>query len=248
MILVVDRGNSLIKIALFRGNDLLDIRVMASVSANQLNELLNEFEKQYKGEGIVHGIYSSVTDNDNDLIGCISSRMNLVIMSENCPLPVTNSYTSLETLGNDRIAAAVGASFLYPASNVLCIDAGTCITYDLLTAENEYLGGGISPGIQMRFKALHTFTAKLPLVSHNGESELIGRTTSNSIRSGILNGTTKEIDGIIDMYTEAFSNLKIILTGGDAKYFDKKLKNNIFATPNLVLLGLKYILQYNVEK
>ena len=247
MYLIVDRGNSFTKFALFRENELLDLRVFASASANQIEGLLNSYAIQYDPWVIDHGIFSSVVQENEDILNLIAPRMKLLVMSCKCPVPVTNRYESQESLGNDRIAAAVGAAFLYAGSNVLIIDAGTCITYDLITASREYLGGGISPGIKMRFKALHTFTSKLPLVSQDGELDLIGRTTLNSIRSGVLNGVIAEIDGIIDRYKERFTDVSVILTGGDTNYFDKKLKNDIFAVPNLVLLGLKDILQYNVE-
>lgn len=247
MYLIVDRGNSFTKIALFGEGELIDLKVISSAVADEMNSLLNGYATEFKPGVIDHGIFSSVVKDNNEIVASLRSRMNLMVMSEDTPLPVMNRYESPETLGNDRIAAAVGATFLHPGSNVLTIDAGTCITFDMTTSDRAYLGGGISPGIHMRFKALHTFTSKLPLVSLEGDAGLIGSNTLNSIRSGVLNGVIAEVDGIIDRYRERFPDLQVLLTGGDANYFDKKLKNNIFAVPNLVLLGLKDILQYNVE-
>jgi len=163
-------------------------------------------------------------------------------------LPITLNYKTLETLGKDRIALAVAAAQLYPHKNVLIIDAGTCITYDFIDKHKEYQGGSISPGIQMRFKALNTFTDKLPLINPTDNVELLGKSTSESISSGVMNGVYSEIDGIIDKYKINFPDIEVILTGGDIIYFDKKLKNNIFANSNLVLKGLNMILDYNAGK
>lgn len=151
-------------------------------------------------------------------------------------------------MGNDRIALAVAGSQLYPGRDVLIIGAGTCITYDFVSKNNEYFGGSISPGIHMRFKALNTFTDKLPLVQPENKPELIGNSTVGSITSGVMNGLYSEIDGIIDRYEKNFPEIQTILTGGDIIYFDKMLKNNIFANSNLVLKGLNMILDYNVGK
>ncbi len=248
MYLVIDRGNTRIKIACFRSAEEYDVSILERLSCGSLNNLLDDFEKEYAGEVVSHGIYSSVAGNDQEIITCLEQRLELLLMSPTCAVPVSNLYNSPETLGNDRIAAAVAAASLYPGTDVLSIDAGTCITYDFINAKAEYLGGGIAPGLALRFKALHTFTGKLPLVSLDEGVELIGDTTAHSIQSGVYQGILAEIDGIIDRYKLFFPGMKIILTGGDANYFDKKLKNDIFAVPNLVLLGLKDILQYNVEK
>jgi type III pantothenate kinase len=150
-------------------------------------------------------------------------------------------------LGADRIALVAGAIEIYDKQNVLVIDAGTCITYDFITAKNEYLGGGISPGMGIRFRSLNTFTQKLPLIEYREEFQLIGKNTENSILSGVLNGVICEIDGIIEKYKENFGELQIILSGGNTIFFDKRLKNNIFAFPKLLLYGLNSILNYNAQ-
>jgi type III pantothenate kinase len=143
----------------------------------------------------------------------------------------------------------VGANLYFPNQDVLVIDAGTCIKYDFVNKANAYLGGSISPGLQMRFKALHTLTEKLPLVQPVLNVDyLIGSSTEEAILSGVLNGCIAEIDGIIQQYKSNYKNLKVVLSGGDSIYFDKTLKNSIFASPNIVLEGLNAILDYNVDK
>ena len=134
-----------------------------------------------------------------------------------------------------------------PETDILVIDAGTAITYDIITAEGNYLGGGISPGITMRYKALHTFTGRLPLLDYYEDAQLIGDDTASSIHSGVLNGALAEMEGIIQSYQLVYPALKIILTGGDHNYFDKRLKIKTFAAPNLVLEGLNLILIFNIE-
>lgn len=248
MYLVLDRGNTRSKIAFYTRDEEVEMKVLETVSASGLALLINEFEARSGGVPVLSGIYSSVVEDNEEVTSYLEQRMNLLVMGGDTPLPITNRYHTPDTLGHDRIAAAVAAARIFPGHNVLTIDAGTCITYDFINGQKEYLGGGIAPGISMRFKALHTFTSKLPLVSLDKEIGLIGNSTDNSIRSGVFNGIVAEIDGIIERYSRDYPGLRIILTGGDANYFDRKLKNDIFAVPNLVLLGLKDILLYNAEK
>ena len=151
-------------------------------------------------------------------------------------------------MGKDRLAAAVTGNHFFPNQNVLIIIAGTCITYEFVNTKAEYLGGAISPGISIRFKALHTFTGKLPLVEKKIKASIIGNTTENSILSGVINGCFYEVKGITYEYTDKYKDLKIILSGGDMKYFDKILKNSIFAISNIVLIGLNIILDFNAKK
>jgi type III pantothenate kinase len=148
-------------------------------------------------------------------------------------------------LGIDRIALASAAVHLYINKNVLVIDAGTCITYDFINSENEYLGGAISPGISLRYKSLHTFTDKLPLLEANNSKLLIGNSTATSIHAGVVNGVLYEIDGFIEAYKNNYENLTVILTGGDAHFLRDTIKNDIFANSNFLLEGLNHILEYN---
>ena len=163
-------------------------------------------------------------------------------------LPIQNLYSTPETLGVDRIAAVCGAQTTFPNEKCLVIDMGSCITYDYLNEKGEYHGGSISPGLNMRFKAVHTFTAKLPLVKPLADPALIGTTTASNIQSGVINGLTEEIKGIISLYQHKFGNIRVILCGGDAHFFENKLKGVIFAIPELVLIGLNSILSHNVNR
>jgi len=168
-------------------------------------------------------------------------------LQSNTPLPIENCYDSKETLGKDRIAAVVGAFDIDPNTNVLVIDAGTAITYDIITAEGKYLGGNISPGLEMRYKALSQFTGKLPKVEKAEFNKLYGKTTEQAIRAGVQNGFVYEVDSTINSFKEFYNNLKVIITGGDAEFFDKKLKNSFFVHFNLTSIGLNRILQHTGE-
>jgi type III pantothenate kinase len=247
MKLIIDYGNSLVKIAFYYGDVLQGIRTFHEISLADLMLLIEEFENSRSEKVRVKNvIISNVRKYPDEIKKFLSNRFHFIELTAKVPLPIQIKYSTPDTLGNDRIALAVAASGLYPAEDVLIIDAGTCITYDFINKNKEYSGGGISPGILMRYKALHTFTDKLPFVSRFDSFNLIGNSTEDSIRSGIMNGVLAEVDGIIDRYKEEFPGIRIIFTGGDANYFDKRLKNNIFANSNLVLVGLNMILNYNV--
>lgn len=247
MKLIIDYGNTLVKVALFHDNQLLTHYSFQSISVEQLNELLKKSEKDYSSP-IINAIVSAVINYPEEIKSCLLKNYNLIELNSFTALPIKILYITPESLGNDRIALAVAGSQLYPGRDVLIIGAGTCITYDFVSKNNEYYGGSISPGIHMRFKALNTFTDKLPLLQPENNPDLIGNSTSGSITSGVMNGLYSEIDGIIDRYKKNFPEIQTILTGGDIIYFDKMLKNNIFANSNLVLKGLNMILDYNVGK
>ena len=152
-----------------------------------------------------------------------------------------------KTLGKDRLAAVVGAFALYSGENTLVIDAGTCIKYDLITLKGVYSGGSISPGINMRFQGLHTFTAQLPLLEKKAVRNLIGSNTTTAIRTGVQLGAILEMEGFIKKYEDQFGRINVILTGGDANYFANNLKSKIFVNHQLVLIGLNKILNHNVQ-
>jgi len=163
------------------------------------------------------------------------------------PVPIQLHYKSRSTLGMDRLAASIGAFHLFPGVNVLIIDAGSCITYDIVTADGKYIGGAISPGLRMRFKALSTFTKQLPEI-HPGEfDDIVGKSTHDSIRTGVQYGLIHEIHGFIDTYTLRFGKIQVVITGGDADYLAANLKNKIFVRPNLIPYGLYKILQFNKQ-
>ena len=248
MKLVIDYGNTLIKIAVFHKDSLVDLRLFKKLSVEHLKLLIDEFEfKNGVYNPVRFAIISSVIRYPVQIKEYLESAFNFVELNNKTKLPVKIKYETPETLGNDRIAVVVAASGLFPSTNLLIIDAGTCITYDFINSKNQYYGGGISPGINMRFKALNTFTDKLPLISRIADTELIGCSTESSIQSGVLNGILGEVDEIINRYKQDFPSIKIIFTGGDMKYFDRKLKNNIFANSNLVLIGLNMILNFNFK-
>lgn len=239
MNLVVDIGNTRTKTALYQGETLVDLSIH------------NHYEDIFFGDFIERSsniIVGSVLNDVDALISMLSKLKPCQLFTTQTQIPIQNKYQSISSLGSDRIAASIGAYSLYPNNNVLVIDAGTCIKYNFTNSNNEYLGGGISPGIEMRFKALNQLTAKLPLTPFNKNfDELIGNSTENSILSGVINGTIQEIDGIITCYKSDFPNLICVLTGGDAEYLSNRLKNSIFMHRNLVLKGLNDILNYSIE-
>jgi len=238
---IIDIGNSYTKLALFQGREMVAFSSVAGIDTGNIAQFCesNAF--------ISNVIVSAVKDYPSGIDDFLRKRYNTIIFSHIIPVPLKNLYSTPETLGKDRLAAVVGAQQIFPSHNLLVIDAGTAITYDLITAEAEYLGGGISPGISMRYRALHTFTGRLPLLDYYDDAQLVGDDTATSIHSGVLNGAIAEVDGIIQSYSLAYTDLKIILTGGDHNYFDKRLKIKTFAAPNLVLEGLNLILNFNIE-
>lgn len=238
MNLVIDYGNTNAKVGIFDQQQLVAKHIFTSVEA------LTEFTQSLQIENC---IVSSVNADAEQLLKSIRANSRKMILSHSLPLPITIQYRTPHTLGVDRIAAACGAQQLWPNHNTLVIDAGTCITYDLTDHLGNYYGGGISPGLKMRFEALHTFTAKLPLVNPAESPSLVGDSTESSIQSGVINGLQSEIDGIIQLYKEKYPDLRVILCGGDGPFFENKLKATIFASPDLVLLGLNSVLIYNVR-
>lgn len=240
MNMVIDAGNSRTKVAIYNGNKL--VRLFLSDKASLVSIIL--FLKKEKK--INAAIVANVTGRESALIKYAKSKDLFIQLNKSVPLPFENKYATPETLGNDRLANAAGAVNYYPKSNVLVIDAGTCLKFDFVNAKCEYLGGAISPGLMMRYKSLHTFTGKLPLVKPSKKIRLTGNTTATSIISGVQNGMLQEITGVIGEYKKKYASLKVILTGGDAAYFANHLKNSIFVAPNLTLEGLNEILNYNV--
>ena len=240
--LALDFGNTCIKAGSFSGNKLQEILTFSNI-----NDLLKESEYVLKHS---HLIICSVTQDHLKIIEDFGDEIAHIVFTSQTPIPIKNLYQTSTTLGSDRLAASIGAYGLYPNSDVLCIDCGTCIKYNFVNAKNEYLGGAISPGMQMRFKALEQFTSKLPLVEMNeGYDKLIGQNTAESILSGVILGTLKEINGIIEEYEQNYPHIKIVITGGDGNFFAKHLKkNSIFTHPNLVLEGLNQILNFTLEK
>jgi type III pantothenate kinase len=241
MKLILDLGNTQTKIAFFEREKVLAIKKYSQLSLKELQRILKN------NKDISSCIISSVTEYPKGIIKFLKSEMKCIELSSKTPVPVKNLYKTPKTLGYDRLASVAGARKLFPGKNILVIDAGTCIKYDFISSNNEYLGGGISPGITMRFRSLNSFTDRLPLLKKEKFKKLIGRSTKESILSGVENGVLAEVEGIIARYKKLYPRLKIILSGGDFSFFDNQLKNSIFVAPNLVLQGLNEILDYNLK-
>lgn len=236
--LAIDIGNTTAKIGYFEGNVLLEVKRSGS-----LDELVSNILEVRNNPIII----ASVAHTDQVVSSLFSQFSNKVILTKDTPLPIKNKYGTPQSLGYDRLAAAVGANGRFPDQNCLIVDIGTAIKYDLVSEENAFIGGVISAGREMRFKALHTFTKKLPLLNATDIPELVGTSTETCIESGVLNGILAEINGMIESYVESY-NPVVLLCGGDAPYFETQIKYPTFATPNLVLEGLNRILLYNVAK
>lgn len=235
MNLALDFGNSFVKLGLFEGDKLRFTESHHKLSVNHLKFLLRKYP-------VDAACVSSVTNSHLVIESFLKRETTLVTLSHHLTLPFKNDYQTPATLGNDRRANVMGGISLFPGRNILIISAGTCITYDLVTSEKEYLGGNISPGLEMRLKAMHTFTARLPLVRKTTTTHLIGRTTSESMLTGAIKGAAHEMEGFISEYKKEFRSLRILITGGDATVFESHLEKKIFAVPNLTLIGLNQIL------
>ncbi|HNQ11696.1 MAG TPA: type III pantothenate kinase [Bacteroidia bacterium] len=246
--LIIDIGNTCIKGAWYRQSKLSKI-VSSSYSKNELKSLAVQLQSKPIQSTIVCSVKKEIP---TEVLNCLNKMSNVIRLTHETPVPIKNLYKSPETLGLDRLANAVGLTCYKLDIPMLSIDVGTCIKYDLVIPKNKYVGGSISPGIKMRFKALNEFTAQLPLVESKGKVfKITGRNTTESIISGVLNGTLGEIESMIKTYEKQYPDIRIVLTGGDHRIFADKLKKSIFVAPNLTLNGLNEILffnQKNLEK
>jgi type III pantothenate kinase len=237
---IVDIGNTYIKASLFDKGKIL---WQEKSKADSFLELIIPVFSKYKD--IKNLIYSASGFISQDILDFFHSQCHVIAFSHNSKLPFNNTYETPNTLGLDRLALVAAAHHLYPQQNVLIIDAGTCITYDIITKQANYLGGSISPGIDMRFKALHKFTAGLPLISfEKPKTHPVGKNTKDAILNGVLQGVVYEIDQNIERYMSDFKDLTIILTGGNQQYLSTQLKNSIFANSNFQQFGLHAILEH----
>lgn len=239
MNLVIDSGNSAAKVGIFDHQRLVEKGTFST---------LQDLEGFVREAHYTHVIISSVKADVQSISSWADKAARVLVLDKELPLPITNLYATPDTLGMDRLAGVCGANELFPGLPSLVIDAGTCITYDFIDERANYHGGSISPGLFMRFRAVHTFTAKLPLVSPIKDAALIGTSTESSIQSGVVNGLLAEMEGIIERYERQFSGLRVILCGGDVGFFENQLKASIFASPELVLHGLNSILIHNVNR
>lgn len=242
MNLIIDVGNTFVKLAVFQDNVLFE-----KFTVQHDDFLIGVKQVLDKYPIISKGIISSVGKSNSKDVQIVKSEIDLLELNSEAKQPYKNLYKTPNTLGVDRIALVSASVEQYPNVNVLVIDAGTCITYDFINAKNEYLGGAISPGIRLRYHSLHNLTANLPLLDSKLPKSQIGNTTESSIHSGVIFGVLNEIDGVINDYKEKYSDLTVILTGGDANFLSKQLKNSIFANSNFLLEGLNFILEYNTQ-
>jgi type III pantothenate kinase len=242
MVLTIDVGNTNVKVAVFKQFNLLDKFVF------QKNNFQNNFQivfKKYPNHK--KAVLSSVSLLDEKDIIWLKNQIEIIEINSNSVFPFTNHYTTPNTLGIDRMVLAAGAVIEYPNQNILIIDAGTCVTYDFITNKKEYLGGAISPGLNMRYKALNDYTAKLPLLENNTPDNFIGNSTSQSIHSGVVNGLCYEIEGFISEFSVKNEQFIIILTGGDAIFLANRFKSTIFADENFLLKSLHLLYTYSLQ-
>ena len=237
MYAALDVGNTLVKIGIFNADKLEE-----KYTFNSLDEVRPILSKK----SIQKIIISSVKQAYEDIIEELQLQQNTLTLNFHTPLPFNNLYRSA-TLGIDRIALVAGAQNYFKEQACLVIDMGTCITYDLIDSQGNYKGGAISPGLDMRFKCLHNFTARLPLVGKSDDPVWLGDDTITSIQSGVIHGISGELNSFIAQYKKDHGDLKVILSGGNANYFESRIKASIFAIPELLLVGLNAILRHNAS-
>ncbi|MEL1252795.1 type III pantothenate kinase [Flavobacterium sp. DGU38] len=242
MVLTIDVGNTRIKAAVFEGDSVLGKFVFEK---NQLEKKIKNILEKFQNCSDL--VVASVGNVEKQSFLTFEKQLNIHFLTHENAFPFVNKYATPKTLGIDRMVLAAGAVLQFPKQNRLVIDAGTCVTYDFIDESDHYLGGAISPGLQLRYETLHNFTAKLPLLELEVPESYIGNSTAQSIHSGIVNGFVYEIDGFIDEYRRNFSNFIIILTGGDTDFLAKRLKNTIFANSNFLLESLNQIFQYKID-
>ncbi len=236
--LCFDFGNTRLKCAVFAGRDLRDVLVLENDYPETIRQLVEKFNPS-------KSLVSSVIDHNPEVEAILSQSTKFHKLNHLSKLPITTPVGRPESIGADRLGLVVAAVDLFPEKNNLVIGLGSAITYNFINKYHEFLGGGISPGMEMRFKSLHHFTALLPLVEKDWNFPVVGYDTRTNILSGVILGMAKEIDGTIDAYAEKYGNFNVLLTGGDAPYFVYHLKNKIFADPNLIYKGLYAISEVN---
>jgi type III pantothenate kinase len=240
--LIIDIGNTRTKVGVFSGQRLIKKGVL------EKHWSLSDLHAWLGNRKIQNVALSNTSALDLNISKALNRDYEYYLhLNEKTALPITNAYKSPKTLGKDRLSVAVAAAGLFPGKNCLVIDAGTCITYDFIDKNKKYQGGSITPGLEMRLKAMNAFTDKLPLVNRKKLTNTIGKDTVTSLRTGAQHGATLEMEGFIQDYKSRFGHIEVLLTGGDANYFAKTLKTKIFVNPNLVLIGLNKILLYNVQ-
>lgn len=233
-----DFGNTRLKYAVFNGRELQYEKVLLDDGSGTILQLMESISPQKT-------ILSSVIEHNKEIENVMKTHSRFHLLSNTTKLPFTAPVAKPETIGADRLALCAAAVEFFPGKHNLVIGLGTCITYNFIDKYSQFLGGGISPGMEMRLKSLRDYTAKLPLVKADWNFPLVGYDTRTNITSGIILGMAKEIDGIIDAYSERYENFNVLLTGGDSPYFAQLMKNKIFADPQLIYKGLYAISEYN---
>ena len=236
--LCLDFGNTRLKAAIFNDDVVVEEMVLPDDNNDTIETLLNKYQPQ-------KSILSSVIDHNAALENILASRTIFHKLTHQTKLNFTSPVGKPETIGADRLALAAAAVHFYPGKNNLIIGLGSCITYNFINQYHQFLGGAISPGMEMRFKSMHDFTAKLPLVEKDWNFPVIGYDTKTNLQSGVMAGITFEIDGGIDFYQNRYGNFNVVLTGGDAGYFARHLKNKIFADLKFLFKGLYAISEVN---
>lgn len=236
--LCLDFGNTRLKCAIFNDAHLKEVVVLENDATSTIQQLIKE-------QGATKSILSSVVNHNAEIETVLASATKFHKLNHASKLPITTPVGKPETIGADRLAICSAAVHLYPNQHNLAIGLGTCITYNYINKFGEFLGGSISPGMQMRFRAMHEQTALLPLVEATHDFPLIGYDTKTNLLSGVLFGMTKEIDGIMEAYAEKYGNFNVLITGGDMAFFVAHLKNKIFADPYLLFKGLYAISELN---
>lgn len=238
--LCFDFGNTRLKVAVFINRDFSEEFILPDDSVEEVKKVIEKYNPQ-------RTILSSVINHNPAIEEILVSKTSFHKLSYDSKLPITSPVGKPHTIGADRLAMVVAVVDLFPRHHNLVIGLGSCITYNFVNKYHQFIGGSISPGMEMRFKSLQDYTAKLPLVEADWNFPLLGYDTKTNIQSGIIAGMAKEIDGIIDLYKEKFRNFNVHLTGGDIGIFDPLLKNKIFADPSLIYKGLYAISEYNHE-
>jgi len=249
MNLIIDFGNTNVKIAVFDGKQMV-YKILIKNSDFKGIASIEKLKTDFKS--LSNAIVSSVVELKAEFTDYLKNTFQrCIFFNAQTPTPLINCYKSKNTLGYDRLAAAVGANHLFSNRNLLVIDVGTAITFDFVDNQNQYLGGNISAGIDMRFKALHTFTKKLPLIEKHKQwfdnEHIFGSETSEAIMNGVQTGILFEIEKYIDFVYENYADAMCVLTGGDIFFFVENIKKHIFAEPNIVEIGLNEILNYNLK-
>jgi len=236
--LCFDFGNTRKKVAVFHDDEMKEAVILPDDSTEAIRSLIDRFNP-------AKSILSSVINHNPEMEDLLAARTKFHKLSHHTKVSFTTPVGKPETIGADRLALTAAAVHYYPTKNNLVVGLGTCITYNFINKYHEFVGGGISPGLEMRLKALNYYTAKLPLIKPDSNLPLIGYDTATNILSGVVLGMAKEIDGFIEAYRERFRNFNVLLTGGDIVYLASHLKNKIFADPDLIFKGLYAISEVN---